>query len=113
EHTAAHTWPTRTTRLTTVLIRHLHGGYFADALTSHGHARDAARHAGDPTAEAHALNGLGNRSPADRPVRGRRRPSPAGPDPVPAGRGSGRPGPCADQPRRHRGAAGPLPSGPR
>ncbi|MEV6446409.1 tetratricopeptide repeat protein [Amycolatopsis sp. NPDC051716] len=57
-HTAAHGWPSHTARLSTTLFRYLSGGYFADALAVFGHARDAARHAHDPQAEAHALTSL-------------------------------------------------------
>lgn len=58
-HGAAHGWPTHTTRLSTTLYRYLSGGYHSDALTIHGHARDAAEHSGDPAGRAHALTNLG------------------------------------------------------
>jgi tetratricopeptide (TPR) repeat protein len=58
-YTATHGWPTHTTRLSATLDRHLSGGHFTEALTIHGHANHAARHHGDPTAQAHALTGLG------------------------------------------------------
>jgi tetratricopeptide (TPR) repeat protein len=58
-HTAAHGWPGHTARLSTTLFRYLSGGYFTDALAVFGHARDAARNAGDPQAEAQALTSLG------------------------------------------------------
>ena len=58
-HTATHGWPAHTTRLSTTLFRYLNGGYLTDALTVHGHARDAARHIGDSKGQAHALTSLG------------------------------------------------------
>jgi tetratricopeptide (TPR) repeat protein len=58
-HTAAHGWPGHTARLSTTLFRYLGGGYFTDALAVFGNARDAARHAGDPQAEAQALTSVG------------------------------------------------------
>jgi tetratricopeptide (TPR) repeat protein len=58
-HTAAHGWPTHTTRLSATLYRYLDGGYYTDALTIHGHAHHAAQRTGDPTAQAHALINLG------------------------------------------------------
>jgi tetratricopeptide (TPR) repeat protein len=58
-HTATHGWPTHTTRLSRALFRYFTGGHNTDALTVHGHARDAARHSGDPTGQAHALTDLG------------------------------------------------------
>jgi tetratricopeptide (TPR) repeat protein len=58
-HTATHGWPTHATRLSTTVFRHLNGGYQADALVVHGHARDAARHTGDLTGQADALTNLG------------------------------------------------------
>jgi tetratricopeptide (TPR) repeat protein len=59
-HTATHGWPSHTTRLSTVLFRYLAGGHLTDALTVHGHARDAAGHDGDSTGRAHALTNLGD-----------------------------------------------------
>ena len=58
-HTAAHGWPTHTTRLARTLFRYLDGGHRADALTVHGHAYHAARRSGDPAAQADALADLG------------------------------------------------------
>ena len=58
-HTATHGWPDHATRLATTLYRYLTGGHYTDALTVHGHARDAARHTGDSTAHAVALTNLG------------------------------------------------------
>jgi DNA-binding SARP family transcriptional activator/tetratricopeptide (TPR) repeat protein len=58
-HTAAHGWPTHTTRLSAVLLRYLSGGYCTDALTVHGHANQAAQHTGDLTGQAEALTNLG------------------------------------------------------
>jgi tetratricopeptide (TPR) repeat protein len=58
-HTATHGWLTHTVRLSTTLFRYLDGGHLPDALTVHAHARDAARHTGDPTGQAHALTNLG------------------------------------------------------
>jgi tetratricopeptide (TPR) repeat protein len=58
-HTAAHGWPTHTTRLSATLYRYLTGGHFTDGLSIFGHARDAARDSGDPTGQADALTGSG------------------------------------------------------
>jgi len=58
-HTATHGWPTHTVHLSPTLFRYLHGGHNTDALTIHGHACAAARHTGDPTAQAEALTSLG------------------------------------------------------
>ncbi|WP_238162061.1 tetratricopeptide repeat protein [Micromonospora endolithica] len=58
-HTAAHGWPSHTARLSATLFQYLHGGHPTDALTIHEHARDAARRAGDPAGQAHALTSLG------------------------------------------------------
>jgi tetratricopeptide (TPR) repeat protein len=58
-HTAVHGWLAHTIRLSRTLNRYLDGGHQIDALTVHGHAHDAAHHAGDPTGQAHALNNLG------------------------------------------------------
>jgi tetratricopeptide (TPR) repeat protein len=59
-HTAANGWPTHATRLSTTLYRYLDGGHHADALTVHGHALHAARHARDLAGQGHALINLGN-----------------------------------------------------
>ncbi|GIM88544.1 tetratricopeptide repeat protein [Paractinoplanes toevensis] len=48
-----------TTTLAQTLSRYLNNGYYADALTLHGHALRAARGDGDRTGQAHALAGLG------------------------------------------------------
>nr|MDT0663186.1 tetratricopeptide repeat protein [Micromonospora sp. DSM 115978] len=58
-HTAAYGWPTHTTRLSATLYRYLSGGHFADGLSIHGHAHDAAHHSGDPVGQADALIGSG------------------------------------------------------
>jgi DNA-binding SARP family transcriptional activator/Flp pilus assembly protein TadD len=59
-HAAAHGWPAHTTRLAAVLYRYLEtGGHYADAVTVHGRANDAARLLGDRAAEAMALTNLG------------------------------------------------------
>ncbi|GIM88547.1 tetratricopeptide repeat protein [Paractinoplanes toevensis] len=58
-HTATQGWPGHTTRLAAVFFRYFRGGHYTDALTLHGHARHAARTAGDRVAEASALNELG------------------------------------------------------
>ena len=58
-HTAIHGWPTHATLLSRILFRYLAGGYHADAVTVHRHAHQAARHAGDPIGQAHALTNLG------------------------------------------------------
>ena len=52
--------PGHTTRLAATLYRYLEtGGHYADAVTIHGHARQAARLLGDRAAEATALTNLG------------------------------------------------------
>ena len=52
--------PGNVTRLAATLFRYLEtGGHYADAMTIHGHARDAARLLGDRAAEATALTNLG------------------------------------------------------
>jgi len=59
-HAAAHGWPGHTTRLAAVLYRYLEtGGHYADAVTVHGRANDAAVLLGDRAAEAMALTNLG------------------------------------------------------
>ena len=59
-YTAAHGWPGHTTQLATTLYGYLeNGGHYLDALTILTHARHAARHTSDPSAEARALNNLG------------------------------------------------------
>ncbi|MGC4812211.1 ATP-binding protein [Micromonospora sp. DT228] len=58
-HTAAHGWPSHTTRLSASLFPYLHGGYPTDALAIHEHARTAARRAGDPAGQGHASTSLG------------------------------------------------------
>jgi tetratricopeptide (TPR) repeat protein len=58
-HTASHGWPAHTTRLSTILFRYFHGRHSTDALTVHGHARQAARDTADQIGEAHALTNLG------------------------------------------------------
>ena len=57
-HTATHGLAAHTVRLSTTLYRYLEGGHYVDALTIHGHARDAAREAGDAAGQAHAVLGL-------------------------------------------------------
>ncbi|HZA18574.1 MAG TPA: tetratricopeptide repeat protein, partial [Pseudonocardiaceae bacterium] len=60
-YTAARSWPGHTTRLSTTLYRYLDAsGHFPDGLTIHTHALHAARHTGEPTAEADALLNLGH-----------------------------------------------------
>ncbi|XVV08391.1 ATP-binding protein [Actinoplanes sp. CA-131856] len=54
-YTAAEGWPSHTVRLAAVLFRYLMGGYHAEALAVHGHARDAARTSGDAHGHARAL----------------------------------------------------------
>jgi tetratricopeptide (TPR) repeat protein len=58
-HTAAHGWPTHTTRLARTLFRYLNGGHNTDAVIVHGQAHQAALRSGDPTGQAHALTDLG------------------------------------------------------
>jgi tetratricopeptide (TPR) repeat protein len=57
---AAHGRSTHAIQLSTTLFRYLaSGGHPTDALSIHGHARDAARRIGDRPGEAQALLGLG------------------------------------------------------
>ncbi len=59
--TAGHGWPAHAIQLAATLFRYLDiGSYFPEAITIHGHARTAARRAGDRAAEATALNALGS-----------------------------------------------------
>jgi tetratricopeptide (TPR) repeat protein len=59
-YTAARGWPGHTTQLATTLYYYLeNGGHYLDALTILTHARHAARHTSDPSAEARALTNLG------------------------------------------------------
>jgi DNA-binding SARP family transcriptional activator/Tfp pilus assembly protein PilF len=59
-HAATHDAPSYSTRLSATLYRYLEtGGYYAEAVTVHGHASRAARLAGDSAAEATALINLG------------------------------------------------------
>ncbi|HUN38243.1 MAG TPA: BTAD domain-containing putative transcriptional regulator, partial [Trebonia sp.] len=59
-HAATAGAPGHTTRFAGTLYRYLEtGGHYADALTIHGHARQAARVLGDQAAEATALTNLG------------------------------------------------------
>ena len=58
-YTAVHGWPGHAMLLSPILFRYLVGGHLTDALAIHGHARDAARRAGDPAGEARALLGIG------------------------------------------------------
>jgi tetratricopeptide (TPR) repeat protein len=58
-YAAGHDWPRHAVLLAATLFRYLLGGYYADALTLNGHARDAARLSGDQPGEAEALHGLG------------------------------------------------------
>jgi DNA-binding SARP family transcriptional activator/tetratricopeptide (TPR) repeat protein len=58
-HAATHGWPAHAIRLAATLFRYLVGGHYADALTLHGHAYQAARQSGDLAGEANALHDLG------------------------------------------------------
>lgn len=59
-YTAAHGWPTHTTRLAATLFRYLeNAGRYPEALAVHTHALTAAVATGDRTGEAHARTGLG------------------------------------------------------
>jgi DNA-binding SARP family transcriptional activator/tetratricopeptide (TPR) repeat protein len=59
-YTASRGWPGHATRLSAILRRYVEtGGHYTDAVTIHTHARRAAREAGEPAAEAQALNCLG------------------------------------------------------
>jgi DNA-binding SARP family transcriptional activator/tetratricopeptide (TPR) repeat protein len=56
-HAATHGWPAHATQLADTLFRYLAAGsYCQDAILIYTHARAAARRAGDPAAEATALN---------------------------------------------------------
>jgi DNA-binding SARP family transcriptional activator/tetratricopeptide (TPR) repeat protein len=58
-HAAGHGWPAHAIRLSTTLFRYLDScGHYAEAMTIHSHARAAAQHIGDRSAEADALNHL-------------------------------------------------------
>jgi len=59
-HCANHGLSSHVVRLSTILYRYLESGHYLEALTIHGLAREAARQAGDPTGQAHALFGLGS-----------------------------------------------------
>ena len=59
-HTAMRASPAHATRLAAILYRYLEtGGHYAEAVTMHSHARDAACLLGDRAAEATALTNLG------------------------------------------------------
>jgi DNA-binding SARP family transcriptional activator len=59
-HAAADGLPGHATGLAAIMFRYLDvGGYYAEAVAIHGHARDAAAHAGNRAAEAAALTNLG------------------------------------------------------
>jgi DNA-binding SARP family transcriptional activator/tetratricopeptide (TPR) repeat protein len=58
-HAAAHGWPGHAVALAGVLDWYLDGGHHADALALHAHAHEAARRAGNPAGQSHALRGLG------------------------------------------------------
>jgi DNA-binding SARP family transcriptional activator/Tfp pilus assembly protein PilF len=59
-HATDHGWPGHATRLAVTLWRYLEiGGHYPEAIAMHSCARRAARHDGDPAAEAEALNSLG------------------------------------------------------
>jgi DNA-binding SARP family transcriptional activator/tetratricopeptide (TPR) repeat protein len=59
-HASSRGWPGHAGRLATTLFRYLDsGGHYPEATAIHGQARDAARRAGDPAAEAAALISLG------------------------------------------------------
>jgi tetratricopeptide (TPR) repeat protein len=57
-HAAAHGWPQQAVWLSATVERYLEGGHYLEGLTIHGHARDAARQAGDHGGEASALCAL-------------------------------------------------------
>jgi len=118
--------PGNVTRLAATLFRYLEtGGHYADAMTIHGRARDAARLLGDRAAEATALTNLGiicwrqgrYQQAIDQSRRRLRAAGPSGtgggvpparPGPVPGGRRPDRRGPRAGQPRLGGRPAGPL-----
>jgi DNA-binding SARP family transcriptional activator/tetratricopeptide (TPR) repeat protein len=58
-HAATHGWPAHAIRLSATLERYLQGGHYAEGLSVHGHARDAARGVGDHGSEASAARALG------------------------------------------------------
>jgi hypothetical protein len=89
-HTASRGWPGHATRLAATLFRYLDsGGHYPEAITIHSQARLAARHMGDPAAEAGALISLGvlDQRQGRHPQAGHRT-SPAGPGLVPRDRRS-------------------------
>jgi tetratricopeptide (TPR) repeat protein len=57
-HAAAHGWPAHTTRLSSILYRHLIAAHRTEALAIHGHAADAAKRTGDTVGEADAVTNL-------------------------------------------------------
>jgi tetratricopeptide (TPR) repeat protein len=57
-HTAVHDWPTHTTRLSTILYRHLIAGHRGEALAIHGYAADAAKRTDDMAGEVDAVTNL-------------------------------------------------------
>jgi tetratricopeptide (TPR) repeat protein len=60
-HCAGHGWPQHAIGLAGTLFRYLmYGSHLPEAHTIYSHALQAARLAGDPAAEAEALNGLGS-----------------------------------------------------
>jgi DNA-binding SARP family transcriptional activator/tetratricopeptide (TPR) repeat protein len=60
-HTAAHGWPGHATRLAATLARYLRNGdHLPEAITIFSYALGAARRTSDRTAEATALNDIGN-----------------------------------------------------
>jgi tetratricopeptide (TPR) repeat protein len=59
-HAAIYGWSEHCLRLAAALCRYLEtSGHYADAVTVHSHALEAARHAADRHGEADALNNLG------------------------------------------------------
>jgi DNA-binding SARP family transcriptional activator/Tfp pilus assembly protein PilF len=59
-HAAGHGWAAHATQLSATLFRYLDtGGHYPEAIIVHDHACAAANRAGDPAAEATALNSLG------------------------------------------------------
>lgn len=58
-HAATHGRQAQTIRLSAILYRYLNGGHYAEALTIHGHAHNAAEQIGDLAAQGYALRSLG------------------------------------------------------
>ncbi|MFY1686736.1 ATP-binding protein [Plantactinospora sp. WMMB782] len=58
-HAGTSGWPGHAVELSALLYRYLDGGHYAEALTIHSQAYQAAESTGDQTGQAHALLGIG------------------------------------------------------